>query len=257
MLTLNELKYYSSLQKKKFRSLENKFIVEGKRFVDEGIKSDYKCELIVHTSKFNISGLSNYNLIGSKNIRVEQLKSSDFKKLSDTKSPQNIAAIFHKKKTGENDYSDNLLVALEDISDPGNLGTILRTCDWFGISNVIISGTSADLYNPKVLRSSMGSIFHINAACPENFYQELIKVRSGDYKILCADLNGENIYDYSTGENKILVVFCSEAHGPSSKLSEIIDGRITIPKLGDAESLNVASASAVILAQLTKNSNKV
>ena len=255
MLTLNELKYYSSLLKKKCRSLENKFIVEGKRFVDEGIKSDFNCELIIHTAKFNISGLSNYNLISSKGIRVEQLKSSEFKKLSDTKSPQNIAAIFQKKKSRENNYKDTLSVALENISDPGNLGTIIRTCDWFGISNVIISETSADLYNPKVLRSSMGSIFHVNAVYPDDFYQELIDFRSGDYKIICADLNGENIYNYSPGKTKILIVFCSEAHGPSSKLREIIDERITIPKLGDAESLNVASASAVILAQLTQKSH--
>lgn len=254
MLNLNELKYYSSLLKKKYRSLENKFIIEGKRFVDEGIKSDYKCELIVHTSKFNISGLSNYNLISSKGIRVEQLKSSEFKKLSDTKSPQNIAAVFLKKISGGDAYNDNLLVALENISDPGNLGTILRTCDWFGISDVIISETSADLYNPKVLRSSMGSIFHVNTVYPDNFYQELLAVRSGDHTILCADLNGENIYNYNPEKTKILVVFCSEAHGPSSKLREIIDGRITIPKLGGAESLNVASASAVILSQLTQKS---
>ena len=255
MLTANELKYYSSLLKKKYRSIENKFIVEGKRFVDEGIASDYDCEIIVHTSKFNLSGLSNFNLVGSKSIRVEQIRSSEFKKLSDTKNPQNIAAVFNKKKNLKSDTKYPLIIALENISDPGNLGTILRTCDWFGISRAIISSSSADLYNSKVLRSSMGSIFHIDAVCPDDFYSELTACKANGYKIVCADLKGENIYDYKPEEN-VIVVFCSEAHGPSSMLQNITDERITIPKSGNAESLNVASASAVILSQFSISADK-
>lgn len=252
MLTSNELKYYSSLLKKKYRSMENKFIVEGKRFVDEGIKSDYECELIIHTSKFNLAGLSNYEIVRSKNIRVEQIKTSEFKKLSDTKTPQNIAAVFHRKKYSADYKNRTLIVALENISDPGNLGTILRTCDWFGISHIIISGTSADLYNPKVLRSSMGSIFHVNAVCPDDFYGELSAFKADGYSIVCADLNGTDIYNY-TPAGKAIIVFCSEAHGPSDSLRKLIDERVTIPRLGDAESLNVASASAIILSQLTRS----
>jgi TrmH family RNA methyltransferase len=254
MLTVNELKYYSSLLNKKFRSIENKFVVEGKRFVDEGINSDYSCEIILHTAKFNLSGLSNYNLMKSKGIRVEQIKTSEFKKLSDTKNPQSIAAVFRKKNNLDIDKNHKIIIALENISDPGNLGTILRTCDWFGISHVIISSSSADLYNSKVLRSSMGSIFHVNAVCPENFYRELSTIKSKGYSIIGADLTGESIYNFQPEEN-VIVVFCSEAHGPSSMLQELLDGRITIPKVGDAESLNVASASAVILSQLTHNVN--
>ena len=252
MLTANELKYYSSLLKKKYRSLENKFIVEGKRFVDEGIKSDYNCEIIIHTSKFKLSGLNNYETLKSKNIRVEEIRSSEFKKISDTQTPQSIAAVFHKKENSVDNENRGLIVALEDISDPGNLGTIMRTCDWFGITRVLISSTSADIYNPKVLRSSMGSIFHINAFCPEDFYRELDTFKSADYSIVCADLNGTNIYDYSQ-KDKTVIVFCSEAHGPGSRLRAMIDERVTVPKLGKAESLNVASASAVILSQLTRN----
>jgi TrmH family RNA methyltransferase len=251
MLTANELKYYSSLLKKKCRSIENKFIVEGKRFVDEGLKSEHNCEVIIHTSKFKLSGLNNYDIIRLKDIRVEQVKSSEFKKLSDTKTPQNIVAVFHKKKYSAENKINRLIVALENISDPGNLGTILRTCDWFGISHIIISGTSADLYNPKVLRSSMGSIFHVNALCPDDFYRELSELKAAGYAIVCADLGGTNIYNYSPGK-KTAIVFCSEASGPSDNLRSLAVERVTIPKLGEAESLNVASASAVILSQLTK-----
>ena len=252
MLTANELKYYSSLLKKKYRSAENKFIVEGKRFVDEGIKGDYDCELIIHTSKFDLSELSNYDIARSKKIRIEQIKTSEFRKLSDTKTPQNIAAVFHRKKYSTDYKNQALVVALENISDPGNLGTIMRTCDWFGISHIIISGTSADLYNPKVLRSSMGSVFHVNAVCPDDFYGELSACKAAGYSIVCADLKGTNIYNY-TPAGKVIIVFCSEAHGPGDNLRKLIDERVTIPRLGNAESLNVASASAVIISQLTQN----
>ena len=139
---------------------------------------------------------------------------------------------------------------LDNISDPGNLGTIIRNCDWFGIKNILLSENIVDYTNPKVIRSSMGSVFHVNLF--EGIDAEtLLKLKSQGYEILCADLEGENIFSHQRNKKTILIL-SSESHGPSKEFLEISDKKICIPKIGDAESLNVASASAVLLAILTK-----
>ena len=146
--------------------------------------------------------------------------------------------------------NDKLIVLLDNISDPGNLGTIFRNCDWFGIKNILLSENIVDHTNPKVIRSSMGSIFHLNIF--ESVTAELLKnLKQQNFEILCADLEGENIFTYTNDKKKILIL-SSESHGPSREIEKMSDKKICIPKLGSAESLNVASASAVLLAQLTK-----
>jgi TrmH family RNA methyltransferase len=139
---------------------------------------------------------------------------------------------------------------LDNISDPGNLGSIIRNCDWFGVKNILLSEAIADYTNPKVIRSSMGSIFHIN------FFegidsQKLLELKKREYEILCADLEGENVFTYKSVKKKILIL-SSESHGPSEEIEFVTDKKICIPRIGNAESLNVASASAVLMAILTK-----
>ncbi len=143
------------------------------------------------------------------------------------------------------------MVYLDNVSDPGNAGTILRNCDWFGIKDVLMSEGSVELYNPKVVRSSMGSIFHLN------IYEDvspahLQELKGKGYRLICSDLAGEDLFDFKPPE-KCIVVFSNEAHGPGNEIRERADHIVSIRKKGKAESLNVASASAVILSQLTRS----
>ena len=253
MISKSELKYYSSLLTKKNRKSENKFIIEGKKSVLEGINSSYECEIIFVTNKFSEENIETLNEISASKNRIVTLKQKEFEKISDTKTPQGIAAVFNKPTNiFEKVYSfnDKLIIMLDNISDPGNLGTIIRNCDWFGIKNILLSENIVDYTNPKVIRSSMGSVFHVNLF-EEIDAETLLKLKRQGYEIFCADLEGENIFTYQRNKKTILIL-SSESHGPSKEFLEISDKKICIPRIGNAESLNVASASAVLLAILTK-----
>ena len=251
MLTQNELKYYSALLQKKYRMQEHKFIIEGKKLVDEAIKSKYKCEIVITNESFadkNNLVITNLNEI----IRTEIIPENNFKKLVDTKTTQGIVAVVSIPSTpNQVEESENLIVALEDISDPGNVGTIIRTCNWFGVHRVIVSPNSVDLFNPKVIRSTMGSIFHMDVYESNDFYADLVNLKKEGRKVFCSDMNGKNIFSDRVKEKTVLIL-SNEAHGPTEAVLELSDEIVTIPKRGDAESLNVASAAAVMIAELTK-----
>lgn len=253
MISKTELQYYSSLLTKKYRQEENKFIVEGKKSVFEGLNSNYYCEIIFITSKFADESKDIVSRLSKVKKKFISLKQKEFEKISDTETPQGIAAVFQKLKLRVSQTSfkdDKLIVMLDNISDPGNLGTIIRNCDWFGIKNILLSESTVDYTNPKVIRSSMGSVFHVNIY--EDVKVNLLnKLKENNFELLCADTQGENIFTYKSDKKKILIL-SSESHGPSKELEQISDKKICIPKIGHAESLNVASASAVLLAVLTK-----
>ena len=253
MLTKNELKYYSMLLSKKHRKSEGKFLIEGKRLVAEGLESSYEPEVLFMTNSF-VENNSDY-IESFKGIRprIEVIASRDFDKIVDTQNSQGIAAAFKmpKCKTIESCSAD-IIVALENIADPGNVGTILRNCDWFGIRQVVLSENCADLYNPKVLRSGMGAIFHIEVFESNNFISSLYELKNNGYRITCADMQGDNVFRVKPAE-KTVIVLCNEAFGPSAQLRDVSDSYITIPRIGRAESLNVANASAVILAEFTSH----
>lgn len=249
MITRNELKYYSSLSQKKFRESELKFIVEGLKNVEEGLDSHYDCEIVLTTFEFAELHKNFLSNVKRKKIRIEILRSQDFIRISETKSPQGIAAVFRyaKLKFYPDKTESNVLVYLDNISDPGNLGTIIRTCDWFGINEILISKFSVDYLNPKAIRASMGSIFHLYIF--EEVEPALLDdLKLNNYKIICSDLDGKNIYDYKFPD-KIVLVFSNEATGPTELVKTIADDVITIPKYGNAESLNVAIASGIILSK--------
>lgn len=249
MITRNELKYYSSLSQKKFRESESKFIVEGLKNVEEGLNSHFNCEIILTTFEFAEQYKSISNEARKKKIRFETIRSQDFIRISETKSPQGIAAVFKYAKL--NFYPEKtdskILVYLDNISDPGNLGTIIRTCDWFGINEILISRYSVDYLNPKAIRASMGSIFHLYIF-EELDSEVLIDLQNRNYKIICADLDGKSLFEYHFPE-KFVLVFSNEAAGPSESVKKTADDILTIPKFGNAESLNVAIASGIILSK--------
>ncbi len=252
-MTKNELKYYSSLLKKKFRDSEGKFLVEGRKIVQEGLGSNFICERIFVNHDFNSEQQEFLRSLPLNNIQIDILKSQEFSKLTDTGNPQGIAAVFLKPKINREvaaAVDSNFLVALENISDPGNLGTIIRSCDWFGVSELILSKGCADLFSPKTIRSCMGSLFHLKIFEDKDLQSELIDLKRTGFNILCADLEGKNINAFEPPE-KFVVIFANEAGGPSQAILNISDDKISVPRKGSAESLNVAGAAAVILNCLT------
>ncbi len=220
----------------------------------EGLKSDFKCEVIFATHEFKETENDFLKGIRPFNIPVEVVKNSEFVKITDTQSPQGIAAVFHKPVRRQNhtaELSAQVIVCLENISDPGNLGTILRNCDWFGVNEIILDKSCADIYNPKTIRSSMGSLFHVKFFEDTDLFEVIPLLKKKNYRVLCADLDGENIFEFEY-KGKLILIFANEANGPSMQALSLTDGKVTIPKFGNAESLNVASASSVILAQLRR-----
>ncbi len=250
MITKNELKYYTSLLKKKNREEEKKFLVEGLKLVDEALGSKYRCEIIIATNEFAEREEEYIFDFQKKQLRVETVKNYEFEKISDTINPQGIAAVFVMDKE-EEFIAGNIILALEDISDPGNVGAIIRNCDWFGVTSVILSETCADIFNPKTLRASMGSLFHLSIKRSKNIIEDLSRFAGEGYSILTAHLSGENIYNLVPPE-KFVIVFANEANGPTMELLNVSDKLITIPKFGKAESLNVANSSAVILSEIKR-----
>ena len=249
-LSKTQIKSITSLRLKKYRNLENKFLVEGEKVVSEGLKSDYDYESILVTQEY----LDKNPDFLKVNKKIEIVNNKDFQKITDTVNPQGIASVFNKqtqKKDWVNNLSTELVVCLENVSDPGNVGTIIRNCDWFGIKDIILSNTCADIYNPKTIRSSVGSLFHINIFFSSNLIDDLNILKNKKYKILSATLGGKSVYNYKTNE-KTIIILGNEANGISKNILSFSDDFITIPKIGNAESLNVANASAVILAELTK-----
>jgi len=254
MITKAELKYYSSLLKKNCRDEENKFLVEGEKIILEALSSRLECEAVICKKKFFVENDETVELLRKLVHRFEIISEKEFQKIQATVNSQGIVGVFKKKptKASSNEIKGKLIAALEGINDPGNVGTIIRTADWFGVKEVLISNSCADIYNPKTIRASAGSFFHLTVIIDDNLIQSLDSFKNKGYKILCADITGKNIYHYKKSEKEV-IVFSNEANGPSTELLNIAEERVTVPKKGMAESLNVASASAVILSELTKN----
>lgn len=252
MLTKNEIKDIALLLKKKYRIEKKKFLVEGIKLISEALNSGFKCDMILFTNHFNETNPDFFDNESLRGVRLETIKQIDIERISDTKTPQGIVGVFISKHSKQFEPRSNKIVALENISDPGNLGTIIRNCDWFGFDEIILSGECAEIFNPKVIRASAGSVFHVNISTEKIFYSLMNSLRKKGFKLLCADLNGVNLYELEPPE-KLVAVFCNEGSGPTNELLSITDLKITIPSRGKAESLNVASASAVILSKLSSN----
>lgn len=250
MLSKRDLKYYASLKQKKYRSSEGKFIAEGVRLVEEGIAGQLYCELVIATEEFAESRKDFLDAVKAQPVTTEILPEKDFMNLSDTLHPQGVIGVFHKPEEKCNELTElpDSIVLLDDISDPGNVGTIIRTCDWFGITMLSASSGSADLYNPKVVRSAMGGHFHIKLFEADSI-GTIEYLKSRGYQIIASDTEGISIFEF-TKPAKAAYIFSSEAAGLSKPLLPLIDAKTSIPGRGKAESLNVASAAAIIIAQI-------
>jgi len=235
MITKNRIKFLRSLHRKKERIQHQMFIIEGEKPVQELLLSGKPIDSIYYTDILN----KKYP-----EIKGELVSSQDMSLVSAMKSPPGILAVCDYFKWNNPDFNRGKYILLDRINDPGNLGTIVRIADWFEIDAIICSKDSVDMYNPKTIQASMGSVFRIPV-----FYSNLdifILNLSKSAVIIGADIVGTSIQEFNFPKDGFLLMG-SESHGIDPKLESIITHKVTIPKMGNAESLNVAVATGILV----------
>jgi len=233
VITKNQIKYIRGLALKKNRLKEQCFVVEGEKSIAELLKSSFQIVSLFATKQW--IAVNNYP-------NVNQVTERELSQISNLKSANNVLAVVRIPK--ENKIAEKgITLVLDDVNDPGNVGTIIRICDWFGVQQIICSKNTVDVFNPKVVQSTMGSLFRTNIR-----YVDLEKYLSEvKNPIYGAFMNGNNIKSQSLLKNAHLVMG-NEANGISKKVETYITQRISIQNIGgNAESLNVAVASAILL----------
>lgn len=243
------IKNIKKIKEKKYRDLNNEYIIEGIKIIQEAIQENAKIKQIIICDdcekNSNISQEMMYEIAKYECIYVTN---KIFTSLTDVKNPQGIMAIVEKNSSKEEeiDYNQDIIVALDDLQDPGNLGTILRTVDSIGINQILVSKGTADSYNPKVVRSTMGAIFRVKIIECEDLEKTLKEIKKHKFEILVTSLQTENsIYDIKY--NKKVIVIGNEANGVEEKIQNMADVKVKIPMLGKTESLNASVATGIIL----------
>jgi len=237
-LSKNHLKLITSLSQKKYRHKYKLFVVEGVKVVQEFLNSSYELEILFSTE-------SSFSYLDS----FIEVSEQELKKISSLKTPNKVIALF-KIPVEKNSSPSGLIVALDAINDPGNLGTIIRLCDWFGVDKLLCSKETVDCYNTKVVQSSMGSLTRV-AISYIDLKEYLLSV---SIPIFIADMDGDNVYEMKPPTSAVLVMG-NEANGISNYIKEIVSTKITIPRYGDSqliESLNVATATAILLSEFRR-----
>ncbi len=253
MISKSQISQIASLHRKKFRKERGLFIAEGEKVCRELIESDLTILSVFMTEEFRIEKFS----LWKNKVNSETITEKELEKISALTTPQHILAVAEipDKNFSSDILKNSLSLMLDDIKDPGNLGTIIRIADWFGIGNIICSETCADAYNPKTVQSSMGSLFRVGI-----YYQALDKVlakASGDnIPVYGTLLEGENIYSSKLNEKGIIVIG-SESHGISENLIQFITRKISVPSFSKsatqkAESLNAAMAAAIVCSEFRR-----
>lgn len=217
------------------------FVVEGVKGIREFLNSSFELHQL-----FSVENVFDIEFIS--------ISEKELQRISNLKTPNKAVAIFRISE-GFKINPEGLSIALDDVRDPGNLGTIIRLCDWFGIENLICSKATVDCFNPKVVQATMGSLTRVNV----NYVDLESCIKAYDKAIYGAFMNGENIYQ-STLPNEGLVVFGNEANGISSSIEKLVTHKIAIPRFGKikvTESLNVATATAIVLSEFRRSSTEM
>ncbi|MCF4102368.1 RNA methyltransferase [Gillisia sp. M10.2A] len=243
MVSKSQIKLITSLEQKKVRAKTGLFVVEGIKGISEVLDSKFELDSLFTTE----------DIFNSNKSRTSVINQAELKKISRLKTPQTAVALF-KIPEEEKLEIENLVVALDGVRDPGNLGTIIRLCDWFGIKTLICSKDTVDCYNPKVVQATMGSITRVKIV-----YKDLSAVLEMQEKVpvMGAYLEGENIYTATLPEKGILIMG-NEANGISTSVGKYVSQKINIPQYGDSnttESLNVATATAILLGEFKRQEN--
>lgn len=242
-LSKNQIKSITSLKQKKYRLLHGFFVVEGIKTIRELLSSNIHLDTLYTTESFNNDANPD---ICKNEILISEI---DLKRISFLTTPNKALAIF-KIPAPKTIDKNELIIALDDIRDPGNLGTIIRLCDWFGIKDLVCSNETVDCFNPKVVQATMGSISRVNITYVDlpSFLKEV------EVSIFGTFMDGENVYNKSLPKNGVLILG-NEANGISKDIEEIIKEKIAIPRFGNiqaTESLNVATATAILLSEFRR-----
>jgi RNA methyltransferase, TrmH family len=239
-ISRNDLKKFSSLKRKSKRNELGLFVVEGKKICNELIKSDFEIERLFTTDNFK-----------HEYPTAELISSKDADRLSNLKNQSNVIGIVKIPTYETPEKQEKITIYLEGINDPGNMGTILRSLDWFGYNNVYCSTSCVDAFNNKTVMASMGSVFRVkshtislNEICNKFSFNDIIGTT----------LDGENIYSFPF-EKKSIIIIGNEANGISLDTSNKVNTTISIPKNGYAESLNVSIATSIILNEINRKTN--
>ncbi len=240
MLSKSRITLITSLKQKKYRLQNQLFVVEGIKTINEFLNSDYVLDHIYTLSIFENVDASFQTLVSEKEL----------KKISFLKNTNSALAIF-KIKNNIKIAPSGLLVGLDDVRDPGNLGTIIRLCDWFGVSELLCSLNTVDCYNPKVVQATMGSLTRVNVT-----YLDLENYLSSvEFPVYGTFMEGDSVYELVDNLENGIVILGNEANGISAKIKNVISKEITIPKFGfiqKTESLNVAMATSIILSEFKR-----
>lgn len=239
MVGKSQIKLIRSLHQKKYRNQNGLFIVEGIKAVKEVLASPIQAFKIFSTSPESID---------DKNVEVTFISDAELKQMSTLKNPNSVLGVFYIPQTDKIEFNE-WIVVLDDVRDPGNLGTIIRLCDWFGIPHLVCSPQTVDCYNPKVLQATMGSISRVNIV-----YEDITSfLKDCPLPVYGAFMGGTSHYSQNLPKAGILVMG-NEANGISSQVENLLSEKISIPQFGKktTESLNVATATAILLSAVRK-----
>jgi TrmH family RNA methyltransferase len=243
MLSKNRIKYINSLKIKKYRQLHQSFMVEGGKSVLELLDSDFSTEFVLVTQEFQQKYSS---ILTRHNVDIETVTIQELESLGSFQTNDSCLAV---AKTKENSFlspaESEYVLILDDVRDPGNLGTIIRVADWYGITKIVCSRDTTDIYNPKVIAASKGSFTRVNL-----FYTDLnayLAEHSAGLGVIGAFLGGASLYEFQFPQKGGFIVMGNESNGIGDEVAGFVTDKITIPRVGDAESLNVGIATAVML----------
>jgi TrmH family RNA methyltransferase len=240
MVSKNQIKLITSLQQKKYRIANKLFFAEGVKGIQELLDSDFELDHLYTTQ-------NDFDEVSKEKKTI--ISENDLKKITALATPNSCLAVF-KMPTEKPVLETGLIVALDSIRDPGNLGTILRLCDWFGIQQVLCSKETVDVYNPKVVQATMGSIARVNI----NYIDLNVFLATTKLPIFGTFMDGSNIYKCELPKQGIIIMG-NEANGISTELEKLVTSRLTIPRFGNlqkTESLNVATATAIVLSEFRR-----
>jgi RNA methyltransferase, TrmH family len=258
-ISRERLKTYTRLKQKKFRSLQKQCIIEGIRAIRDIVTADNEglvIEALLYTPEFVRDDMHEKLLLTARErgARIYEIEKKEMERMTETVSPQEIVAIIHQWGTTVDTIvhqsAAQFIVATDNIREPGNLGALIRTCDWFGVDALLLGKGTVDIWNPKVLRAAVGSMIHLPFVEDVDLTAKLPVLRSHGYFITGTSVHEGVSIAETIPVPPLVILFGNEAEGISPELLNLVDELMTIPKFGKAESLNVGTAAGVILSAI-------
>ncbi len=260
MISSAEIKKLSELKDRQGRRDQNLFLIEGVRSITEALENDAGLRRIIVSLGANSEKFARlYSMASEQGIEIEEVPATKFRKLRTTETSQGIIAVASIPTITLEDFVSELrsmraatVLLLDRISDPGNLGTILRSAAWFGVDGVLIAGNSVDVYNPKVVRSAMAAVLRLKMVQEVDLKESIQELKKFGFAVVAAELDGKtSCFDYEF-PSKLAMVFGSEASGISSDIARLCETSVSIPRVGKMESLNVGVAASIVMAEASR-----